>query len=71
MRIGIVLTPISDHHLRLASQVGVSDVVIRFPGLEYSDLADQKARIESFGLRVPVIEGYLPIEDIKVGGPPA
>ena len=69
MRIAIVLTPISDHHLRLASQVGVSDVVIRFPGLEYSELADQKARIESFGLRVPVIEGYLPIEDIKLGGP--
>ena len=69
MRIGIVLTPISDHHLRLASQVGVSDVVIRFPGLDYSDLAEQKARIESFGLRVPVIEGYLPIEDIKLGGP--
>lgn len=69
MRIGIVLTPISDHHLRLASQVGVSDVVIRYPGLEYSDLADQKARIESFGLRVSVVEGYLPIEDIKLGGP--
>ncbi len=69
MRIGIVLTPISDHHLRLASQVGVSDVVIRFPGLDYSDLADRKARIESFGLQVPVIEGYLPIEDIKLGGP--
>ena len=68
MRIAIVLTPISDHHLRLASQLGVSDVVIRFPGLEYSDLADQKARIESFGLRVPVMEGYLPIEDIKLGG---
>ena len=69
MRIAIVLTPTSDHHLQLASQVGVADVVIRFPGLEYSELADQKARIESFGLRVPVIEGYLPIEDIKLGGP--
>ena len=68
MRIAIVLTPISDHHLRLASQLGVSDVVIRFPGLEYSDLADLKTRIESFGLRVPVMEGYLPIEDIKLGG---
>ena len=71
MRIAIVLTPISDHHLRLASQLGVSDVVIRFPGLEYSDLADLKTRIESFGLRVPVMEGYLPIEDIKLGGRPA
>ena len=69
MRIAIVMTPISDHHLRLAGQVGVSDVVIRYPGLEYSELADQKARIESFGLGVSVIEGYLPIEDIKLGGP--
>lgn len=69
MRIAIVLTPVSDHHLRLASQVGVSDVVIRFPGLDSSDLAARKARIESFGLAVSVIEGYLPIEDIKLGGP--
>ncbi len=71
MRIASVLTPPSDYHLQLASQIGVSDLVIRYPGLEYSEMVGLKTRIESFGLRVSVIEGYLPIEDIKLGGPPA
>ena len=69
MRIATVLTPPSDYHLQLASQIGVSDLVIRYPGPEYSEMVRLKTRIESFGLRLSVIEGYLPIEDIKIGGP--
>ena len=70
MRIGIVLTPISDHHLRLASQVGVSDVVIRFPGLDYSDLAYQKARnrvLRFAGLRLS--RAICPLRTSRSGGP--
>lgn len=69
MRIALVLTPVSDHYLSLASQVGVSEVVMRYPGLEYSEMLNLKKRIGSFGLNVSVVEGYLPIEDIKLGGP--
>jgi mannonate dehydratase len=67
MRLATVLTPLSDDNLRLAAQCGVEDVVTRYPGPELGDLLAVKARIESFGLKLPVIEGYLPIEQIKIG----
>ncbi|MSP13735.1 MAG: mannonate dehydratase [Chloroflexi bacterium] len=67
MRIASVLTPISDHHLTLARQVGITDIIIRYPGLDYDKLARLKEHIESFGLQVPVVEGYLPMEEVKLG----
>lgn len=67
MRIASVLTPVSDHHLRLASQVGVTEIVGRYPGPELAGLFHLKSRVESFGMRLSVIEGYLPIEQIKLG----
>lgn len=67
MRIASVLTPVSDHNLRLASQVGVTDIVGRYPGPNLADLLQLKARTESFGMRLSVIEGYLPIEQVKLG----
>ncbi len=69
MRIASVLTPLSDYNLRLASQCGVEDIVIRFPGLDYAKLIALRDHIASFGLRVSVVEGYLPIENIKLGTP--
>ena len=68
MNIASVLTPPSDKHLKLASQVGVTDVVIRYPGPEYSKLHSLKTKIESFGLKATVVEGYLPLEEIKMAG---
>lgn len=68
MQIASVLTPLSDYNLKLASQLGVTDVVIRFPGLDFRELVEQKSRIEAFGLRISVVEGYLPMEAIKTGG---
>ncbi len=67
MRLATVLTPLSDENLQLAAQCGVEDVVTRYPGPEFGDLLKVKRRIESFGMKLPVIEGYLPIEQIKVG----
>jgi mannonate dehydratase len=67
MRLASVLTPLSDENLRLAAQCGVTDVVTRYPGRALDDLLEVKRRIEQFDLRVSVIEGYLPIENIKVG----
>jgi mannonate dehydratase len=67
MRLASVLTPLSDYHLRLAAQCGVEDIVIRYPGPELSALIAVKERIESFGMRGSVVEGYLPIENIKLG----
>lgn len=67
MRLGTVLTPMSDENLQLAAQCGVTDVVHRYPGSDASVLRNSKARIESFGMKLSVVEGYLPIENIKLG----
>jgi mannonate dehydratase len=69
MRIAIVLTPLSDHHLRLASQVGVTDVVSRYPGEEPDALLRLQDRVASFGMRLSIVEGYIPKELIVHGKP--
>ena len=67
MRLATVLTPMSDENLELAVQCGVTDIVTRYPGPAPRDLPEVKSRIEQFGLELSVIEGYLPIENIKIG----
>ena len=67
MRLGTVLTPISDENLQLAAQCGVTDVVHRYPGPDAAVLKKAQERIASFGLQLSVVEGYLPIENIKLG----
>jgi len=69
MRIALVLTPFSDENLRLAAQIGVDDVVTRYPGLDYGELAALRDRVEGFGLRLSVVEGYVPMGRIKLGRP--
>jgi mannonate dehydratase len=67
MRLASVLTPMSDENLALAAQCGVTDIVTRYPGPSLDALLAVKRRIERFDLRLSVIEGYLPIENIKLG----
>ena len=67
MRLATVLTPMSDENLQLAAQCGVTDVVHRYPGDDIAMLRAAKRRIAAFGMSLSVIEGYLPIENIKLG----
>jgi mannonate dehydratase len=67
MRLASVLYPLSDVNLTLASQLGVSDVVIRYSGPGLETLVEVKNKIEAFGMTASVVEGYLPIENIKLG----
>lgn len=67
MRLASVLTPLSDYNLRLAAQLGVTDIVTRYPGPDPADLLAVCERVRSFGMRVTSIEGYLPIENIILG----
>lgn len=67
MKIASVLTPINDLYLSWAAQCGVEGIVIRYPGPELAALAAQKKWIESYGMQVAAVEGYLPIERIKMG----
>ena len=67
MKLATVLTPASAENLQLAAQCGVTDFVTRHHGPDPAPLIAVKKNVESFGLTLSVIEGYLPIEKIKTG----
>jgi len=67
MKLATVLTPVSDTNLQLAAQCGVTDLVYRYYGADGSVLKVAMERAASFGLRIACIEGYLPIENLKIG----
>lgn len=67
MKLASVLTPLSKTNLRLAAQCGVEGIVIRYPGPDLDSLRQAKQIPEEFGLKVFAVEGYLPIERIKIG----
>ncbi len=67
MRLASVINPMTDENLRLASQCGVTDVVTRYDGPGLEPLEEVQRHVERFGLRVSVIEGFLPIENIILG----
>jgi mannonate dehydratase len=67
MKLASVLTPLSDYNLALAAQTGVEEIVCRYPGHDFALLHSAKARIEAFGMRLGVIEGLLPIDNLKLG----
>ncbi len=67
MKLASVLTPISDANLTLAAQCGVDQIVVRYPGPDLSEFNRLQQRIRSFGMEIGVVEGYLPIDRIKLG----
>lgn len=67
MKLASVLTPASDINLAWAAQCGVECITIRYPGPDIRNLRAEQQRIASFGMSAEVIEGYLPIEHIKLG----
>ncbi len=67
MKLASVLTPMSDQNLTLAAQTGVEEIVCRYLGPDLSLLDGAKAKIESYGMRMGVVEGYLPMDNIKLG----
>ena len=67
MRLATVLTPVSEENLQLAAQCGVNDLVIRYPGNQPGAIAQWVQRARVHGLEVGVVEGYLPIERLKLG----
>ena len=79
MRFGLVVHPFTDDHLRLASQLGVSDIVYceindydqntqrRFPQLD--ELNHIRRRVESFGMRLSHLETAFPMDQIIVSKP--
>ncbi len=69
MHIALLLTPCTDHNLQLAAQVGVTDIVTVYPGLELGTLVEIRRRVESFGMRLRVVERHVPTLDFIHGTP--
>ncbi len=67
MKIALLVTPFDDHHLQLAVQAGVEEIVSTFPGLDQADLLAIKNRVESFGMSLGVVERYVPTLDFIHG----
>lgn len=67
MRIAVMLTPLTDHNLRLAAQVGASEIVAPYPGPAPGALHALRDRIAAQGLRLGVIERLIPHLDIVHG----
>src|SRR5688572_14431271 len=67
MRLASVLTPLDHHHLTLAAQCGVEEITVRYLGPSLEDVLRTKTLIERYGLRLGIVEGYLPIEKMKLG----
>ena len=66
MRPGVLLVPeyCTDANLRLVAQCGATDIVLTCPGFELAALEAKLAHIRSFGLRVAVIERFVPHDKI-------
>lgn len=71
MRLASVLTPLDDRNLTLAAQCGVEEIVVRYPGPDPEALRRLRLRVESFGLRIGAVEGYLPMDRLRLGLPGA
>jgi mannonate dehydratase len=55
--------------LRLAAQIGVDEIVARYPGSGVNDLKPVQERVEKAGLRLGIVEGYVPMDRIVLGKP--
>jgi mannonate dehydratase len=60
MRLSMLVNPFSDGNLQLAAQVGVSDIVLTYPGLRLEPLLEARRRVESFGMRLSHLERKIP-----------
>ncbi len=69
MRIATVLTPLNESNLRLARQVGVTDIVVRFTSEQRDNLAELCDRVAASDLSIAAIEGHLPLKSSVFGLP--
>ena len=70
-RPALLLTELSDANLRLAAQCGATDIVGPCPGFEDGDLQALFDRVAAHGLRLSVIERFVPHDKIVRGLPGA
>lgn len=56
----MIVNPFNERNLQLAAQVGVTDIVLTYPGLELKKLLDAKRLVESAGMRLTHLERKIP-----------
>ena len=81
MKLAMVSRPLADSDLRLARQMGMSDVVSTVAGLSmapqreqgpplaYEDLLAMRLQVQAQGMTLSVIEGYQLSDRITLGMP--
>jgi mannonate dehydratase len=81
LRLAIVSRPLTEYHMKLALQMGVTDIVATIPNIPlhperiqpepvpFEALLHLRQRIEDFGLSLSVIEGYQLSDRITLGLP--
>ena len=68
MRIGMVVTPFDADNIQLASQIGVTDLVVRYAGSRVEEIEPLCRQAGHHGLKISVVEGYLPMDHVVLGG---
>jgi hypothetical protein len=69
MRMSLLLMEPNEHNLRLAKQVGVTDIVLSYPGSSPEAVTAANKTIAEHGLRFSVIERLVPHSKIMHGLP--
>ena len=64
LRPSLLLMKVTDHNLKLASQIGVTDIVVSYSGSEIEDIMPNKLMIEKYGMSFTVIERLIPHDKI-------
>ncbi len=60
MKIGVLLTPMSELNLKRASQVGATDIVATYPGLDRETLLGKQREAQKYGMKISCIERLIP-----------
>ena len=60
MKLSMIVNPFTEKNLQLAAQVGVSEIVLTFPGLDRDAFARARHMVEAEGLRLTHLERKVP-----------
>ena len=56
----MIVNPLNERNLQLAAQVGVTDIVLTYPGLNKQSFSSAKQLVESFGMKLTHLERKVP-----------
>lgn len=60
MKLSMIVNPLNERNLQLAAQVGVSEIVMSYPGLDLPRFLETKRMVESAGMKLTHLERRIP-----------